>query len=82
MHTLAKSAPLVTLGLPQGDHWVKFHVEDETISFEVAASLPKNASKPVAHKPTGFVQTWGGTARKVEDASDEWLSHINEKHLR
>ena len=33
-------------------------------------------------KPTGFVQKWGGSATKVLDASDTWLSHINDKHLR
>ena len=80
MPTLTKNAPLGTLGLPLGDHWVKFHVEDESISFEVAASAAVTAAKP--KQPTGFVQKWGGTACKVVDESDAWLSHINAKHLR
>ena len=33
-------------------------------------------------KPTGFVQKWGGSAKKVVDEKDAWLTHINEKHLR
>lgn len=78
MQTLAKSAPLGALGLPEGDHIVKMHVAGDAISFEVASSLPA----PAPRTPTGFVQKWGGSARKVEDASDSWLSHINEKHLR
>lgn len=79
MNTFPKSAPLGTLGLPCGDHWVRMHVEEDAISFEVAASLPQQASKP--GKPTGFVQRWGGSARKLDDAGDAWLAHINEKHL-
>ena len=80
MNTFPKSAALGTLGLPSGDHWVRVHVEDEAISFEVAASLPLQARKPVA--PTGFVERWGGSARKLDDAGDAWLAHINGKHLR
>lgn len=86
MNTLTKSAPLDTLGLASGDHWVRFHVEGDSISFEVAASVPEpkadatQASKQ--RKPTGFVQAWGGSMKKVEDADDSWLTHINEKHLR
>jgi hypothetical protein len=80
MNTLTKSAPLGTLGLPAGDHWVKFHVEDDTISFEVTASVPMAAATQM--KPTGFVQKWGGSVTKIEDESDAWLSHINSKHLR
>ena len=82
MSTLTQSTPLASLGLSSGDHLVKFHVEGDSISFEVAASLPVTAAKPKARKPTGFVQKWGGSARKVEDANDAWLSHINAKHLR
>jgi hypothetical protein len=80
MNTYPKSAALGTLGLPSGDHWVRVHVEDDAISFEVAASLPQQGGKP--GKPTGFVQLWGGSAKKLEDAGDEWLAHINSKHLR
>ena len=82
MTTDNKNAALGSLGLPSGDHWVKFHVEGDAISFEVAASKAASpGSAPQARKPTGFVERWGGTARKVEDASDGWLTHINEKHL-
>lgn len=83
MTTVNKNAALGSLGLPSGDHWVKFHVEGDVISFEVAASKAA-ASEPAPRKrkPTGFVELWGGTARKIEDASDEWLTRINEKHLR
>ena len=82
MNTLTKSAPLGTLGLSSGDHWVRFHVEGDSISFEVASSAasPVVVERPV--KPTGFVQQWGGSARKLEDEGDAWLSHINDKHLR
>lgn len=86
MHTLMKSAPLDTLGLASGDHWVRFHVEGDSISFEVAASVPEPKADAIhatgQRKPTGFVQAWGGSAKKVEDAADPWLTHINEKHLR
>lgn len=82
MNTLSKSDPLGTLGLPAGDHWVKFHVEDDSISFEVAESTPTPAPTTGKRMPTGFVRKWSGTARKVEDAADDWLSRINEKHLR
>lgn len=82
MSTLAKSAPLGSLGLPSGDHWVKFHVEEDSISFEVTNSMPKAAEMTRPRMPTGFVQRWGGSVTKMDDASDAWLSHINEKHLR
>jgi hypothetical protein len=86
MNTLTKSAPLGTLGLSSGDHWVKFHVEGDSISFEVAASMPEKdaglGEAPVTRKPTGFVQKWGGSVTKIEGADDAWLSHINDKHLR
>ena len=77
MNTVAKSAPLGTLGLPVGDHLVRFHVEADVISFEIADSEP-TMKKP----PTGFVRRWGGSVRKIEDAGDAWLTHINDKHLR
>ena len=86
VNVLTKSAPLGTLGLPSGDHWVRFHVEGDTISFEVAGSLPKTNEQPVSpatqQKPTKFVQKWGSTASKIEDVNDSWLTHINEKHLK
>lgn len=86
MNTLTKSTPLGTLGLPSGDHWVRFHVEGDSISYEVAQSLPKSDQQAVKvappKKPTGFVQKWGSTARKIEDANDAWLTHINDKHLK
>lgn len=82
MNTLTKSTPLGTLGLPSGDHWVKFHVEGDSISFEVAASVPAKADPSAQRRPVNFVQKWSGTAKKIEDAGDPWLAHINEKHLR
>ena len=33
-------------------------------------------------KPTGFVQKWGGSVKKVSDKNDAWLTYINQKHLR
>jgi hypothetical protein len=86
MNTLTKSAPLGTLGLSSGDHWVHFHVEDDSISFEVAASVPEQkadaAATPGVRKPTGFVQKWGSSVKKIENTDDAWLTHINDKHLR
>lgn len=86
MNTVTKAAPLGTLGLPSGDHWVRFHVEGETISFEVTQSLPHAATaeteRTSTRKPTGFVQKWGGSVRKLDDPSDPWLTRINDKHLR
>lgn len=82
MSTLSQSAPLGTLGLTSGDHWVKFHVEGDEISFEVKASVPASTEVEESRKPTGFVQKWGGSAKRVEDEGDAWLTHINLKHLR
>ena len=83
MTTLSKEADLASLGLPTGEHWVKVHVEGDVISFEVAASkVSQPALETEGRKPTGFVDRWGGTARKIEDPADGWLTHINEKHLR
>lgn len=73
--------PLGTLGLSSGDHWVRFHVEGDAISYEVAASAPSEVASP-AEKATGFVQKWGGSARRLDDPADAWLTHINDKHLR
>ena len=82
MKTLEASAPLEKLGLPSGDHWVRFHVEGSLISFNVEASAPPAQPPKTARKPTGFVQKWSGSVKKLEDSHDLWLSHINEKHLR
>lgn len=83
MTTLTKSSPLGTLGLPAGDHLVRFHVEAEVISFEIAASTPLHQQQAVQKKvPTGFVSQWGSTVTKEEASDDAWLTHINDKHLR
>lgn len=50
---------------------MKFHVEGDAISFEVAASkVSQTALETEERKPSGFVERWGGTARKIEDSSD------------
>ena len=82
MTTLAKCDPLGALDLPPGDHWVKFHVEENSISFEVASPNPGTIPSSAPKAPTNFVKKWGGSAKKIEDGEDRWLSHINEKHLR
>ena len=83
MTALTKSSPLGTLGLPAGDHLVRFHVEAEVISFEIASSTPLSKNpKDQGRTPTGFVNQWGGTATKQEAPEDAWLDHINDKHLR
>lgn len=82
MNTITASTPLGTLGLASGDHWVKFHVEGDAISFEVAASMPAHVASALPKKPTGFVQQWSGSARRISDPNDAWLTHINDKHLR
>lgn len=86
MNTLTKSEPLGTLGLSSGDHWVHFHVEGDSLSYVVAASVPETKARAALSggqkKPTGFVEKWGGSVRKIEDAADAWLTHINDKHLR
>lgn len=84
MPTIAKTAALSALDLPAGDHLVLFHVEADTISYQVTVSqpAPENPSALPRRRPTGFVKNWGGTAQKVEDATDAWLTHLNDKHLR
>ena len=84
MRTIAHSEPLRALGLPAGDHLVRFHVEAEIISFEIADSLPAMPAPSPARsgQPVGFVRKWGGTGAKCDDPADAWLTHINEKHLR
>ncbi len=80
MTTLSKNATLSTLGLPPGDHVLRFHVELDVISFEMEAS-PRIKSE-AKRRPTGFLQKWGGRAVKQVDGTDAWLSHINDKHLK
>lgn len=84
MPTIAKTATLGALGLPAGDHLVRFHIEADVISFEIADSQPLAGApaSTVQRQPTGFLKKWGSTARKVEDPADAWLTHINEKHVR
>ncbi len=81
MNTLTKSAPLGALGLPSGDHLVRFHVEGDTISFEVTSSEAQTDGG-APRTPTGFVEKWAGTVTRIDDPADAWLTHINEKHLR
>lgn len=80
MPKLAKSDTLDTLGLSAGDHLVRFHVESDSISYEIAESKP--LTTPTGQPQPGFVKRWGGTATPAEDGDDPWLSRINEKHLR
>lgn len=90
MNTLTKNAPLGTLGLPAGDHWVKFHVEDDTISFEVAASVPQAAIGAVSsvsktHAAHAFVEKWSGKGRLLSEAEmsdDARLAALTAKHVR
>ena len=85
MPILAKSAPLDTLGLPPGDWVVHFHVEEDAISYEVSPSLPPApvlTDPVIRERSPGFIEKYGGSMKKIEDLSDEWLTHINEKHLR
>ncbi len=85
MNTLAKSAPLGTLGLPEGDHWVKFHVEDDTISYEVAVSLVKGEqTTSQADAAEAFVQKWSGQGRlqsENEMTDDDRLAALTAKHV-
>jgi len=82
MPTVAKTVTLGALGLPAGDHTVRFHVEADSISFEIAASHPSGEASTSQRQPTGFLKKWGSTARKIEDPADAWLTHINEKQAR
>jgi hypothetical protein len=66
MQTYPKSTALGTLGLPSGVHWVRLHVEDDAISAEIAASMVLESKPSGSEKPTGFVQRWGGSSRKLE----------------
>ena len=84
MPTIAKTATLGALGLPAGDHLVRFHIEADVISFEDADSQPlAGAPASTAHQqPTGFLKKWGSTARTIEDPADAWLTHSNENYGR
>ena len=84
MPTIAKTATLGALGLPAGDHLVRFHIEADVISFEITDSHPAVGTPASAghRQPTGFLKKWGSTARKIEDPADAWLTHLNEKHVR
>ena len=84
MRTIADSQPLRALGLPAGEHLVRFHVNAGEMLFEIAASLPAMSAPPPvrSQQPVWFVKKWGGTGSKCEDPEDAWLTHLNEKHLR
>ena len=90
MNILTKSTPIGTLGLPSGDHWVKFHVEDDSISFEVASSLPRQAaesraSSGQASAARSFVEKWSGRGQLLSEsemANDDRLAALTAKHLR
>lgn len=79
MTVLSKTAPIESLGLPQGVHHLKVVVAGDTVSFELEDS--KTEAQHTRGK-TGFVAKWSGSARRIENPSDEWLTHINEKHLK
>lgn len=86
MNTLAKSDPLGTLGLPPGDHWVKFHVEEDTISYEVAVSPPEHSSGTSSPDAAlAFVRKWSGHGNLLsgpEMGEDARLAELTAKHLR
>ncbi len=50
----------------------------QVVSECLAKALPSLGKR----QPTGFLRKWGGTIRKIDDASDVRLTHINAKHLR
>ena len=89
MNTLTTSTPLGTLGLPVGDHWVKFHVEGDAISFELAASLPRRpdvSPSPSAQATAArsFVEKWSGKGRLLtenEMGDDARLAALTAKHV-
>ncbi len=56
MTTFTKHATLDILGLPGGDHVVRFHVEGDAISFEVAETVPSQR--------TGLLQKESGPKLK------------------
>ena len=79
MTVLTKSAPIESLGLGPGVHLLRVVVAGDTVAFEEAASADQ--ATPVLRQETGFVKTWSGTARKMDVPGDDWLAHINAKHL-
>jgi len=79
MTVLLKSAPIELLGLGPGTHTLKVVVAGDTMAFEVEA--PATSTPPEPRQGTGFVETWSGTARKIDDPDDTWLEHINRRHL-
>lgn len=84
MNTLTKSASLSTLDLPVGDHWVRFHVAADTISFEVAASIPPMPAAAVGGG-RAFVNKWSGKGRVLPEAEmggDARLAALTAKHVR
>lgn len=85
MNTLAKSEPLDTLGLPPGDHLVRFHVEEDTISFELAATLTDPSNDESSNAALEFVRKWSGKGQVLADAEtgrDARLAELTAKHLR
>jgi hypothetical protein len=88
MNTLTKSATLDTLGLPAGDHWVKFHVEGDSISFVVAVSGPglgAQTGQSTSRAARAFVEKWSGRGRLLptsEMADDPRLAALTAKHVR
>ena len=84
MNTLAKSEPLDTLGLPAGDHWVKFHVEGDTIAFEVRTSIPQAPAAGGITAAQSFVEKWSGKGRMLSEAEmgdDARLAALTARHL-
>jgi acyl dehydratase len=80
MNRAHKDSTIESLGLADGVHWLKMVVAGDTVEYEFAAK--PHSEMPERRKPIGFVHKWGGTSRRIEQADDEWLSHINAKHLR
>jgi hypothetical protein len=79
MTVLTKSAPIDSLGLSPGVHMLRVVVAGDTVAFEEAASA--DPATPARRQETGFVKKWSGTARKLDVPGDDWLAHINAKHL-
>lgn len=90
MDSVTKDSPLASLGLPDGDHWVRFHVEQDVISFEVAASVPPAVSARCGSllQPTpaqAFADKWRGQGQLLsigETAEDSRLAMLTGKHVR
>ena len=74
------------LGLSEGDHWVKFHVRGDEVSFEVSASVPagKNEEAEKHRNALQFIQKWSGKGSVInvaETRDDPRLAALTEKHL-